>query len=233
VIDGEITEQWTVGPNQAGGYASGERSAREAGIVERNFQTRIGQERAKVERHFVAIVEVLAGLLAVHGQSAIPAELLGEMAYRIRPDSTVLLSADQRIEQLMKYLNMTAQSGFINPKPVIAEITELSGLDPSLVVIDPQPKGPEPVKVSVSKAEDLINPVFLAHLFHTGQAPTPQDLQAAIAMIQAAVASNVPVIPMEPVDPNAPPREVETPKGVNLGWEAMPRIDRRADDGGA
>ena len=233
VIDGEITEQWTVGTNQAGGYASGERSAREAGIIERNFQMRVGVERAKVERHFVAIAENLAALMALHGQAALTAEQLSAVDLSVRVDSTVLLSADQRIDQLMKALNLTAQSGHVNPHEVISEIWALSGVDPAKVVIMPQPKGPEPVKVSVSKAEDLINPIFLAHLFHTGQAPTPEDLAAAIKMIQAAMAANVPVLPMEAVDATDLPAEVATPPIANPTWEAAPRIDRRDEDGGA
>jgi hypothetical protein len=233
VIDAEITESWTVGPNQAGGYASGERSAREAGIVERNFETRVGVERGKVERHVVAIAEVLGALMALHGQSPITPEQLGSMTYSVRVDSTVLLNAEQRIEQLVRALNLTAQSGYVNPKKVISDIWELSGVDPSLVVVDPQPKGPEPVKVSISKAEDMVNPLMLAALFATNQGPTPEHLQAAINMILAAAQSTVPVIPMEAVDPNAPPRDVETPGIANSTWEAAPRIDRRSEDAGA
>jgi hypothetical protein len=40
----------------------------------------------------------------------------------------------------------------------------LLGENPNEIMIDPQPKPPEAVKVSVSKAEDLINPIFLATL---------------------------------------------------------------------
>lgn len=233
VIDGEITEDWTVGTNQAGGYASGERSAREAGIIQQNFQTRVGQERAKVERHFVAIAEVLAGLMTLHGQAALTAEQLASVEMSVRVDSTVLLSAEQRIEQITRALNLTAQSGHVNPQEPIAEIWALSGFDPSRVVITPQPKGPEPVKVSVSKAEDLVNPLFLATLFHTNQGPTPEDLAAAIKTIQTAMAGGVPIVPMEAVDPNQPPSEVETPPIANATWESAPRIDRRDEDGGA
>jgi hypothetical protein len=107
----------------------------------------------------------------------------------------VRLDAEQRIEQLTKALNLTAQSGYVNPKAVIAEIWELSGVDPSKVVIDPQPKAPEPVKVSIGSAEDIINPVMLATLMRTGQAPGPQDIAAAIKLLQTAMASSVPILP--------------------------------------
>jgi hypothetical protein len=99
IIGAEIADQWTVGPNQQSNFSTGERTAREAGIVERNFQTRVGQERAKLERHFVAIAEILGGLMALHGNSGIPVELLGAITYSVRADSTVLLDADQQIEK--------------------------------------------------------------------------------------------------------------------------------------
>jgi hypothetical protein len=133
----------------------------------------------------------------------------------------------------MKALNLTAQSGFINPQPIIAEIVELSGLDPAKVLIQPKPKGPEPVKVSIGSAEDIINPIMLATLMKTGQAPGPQELQAAIALILAAAQGPVPIMPTEPVDPNAMPAEVERPEMAHPGWESAPRLDRRAEDGGA
>jgi hypothetical protein len=102
VIDQEITDQWTVGPNQAGSFNKGERSAREASIVEKNFNTRIGLERAKVERHFLAIAEVMGGLMALHGATQIPPEVLPGITYSINVDSTVLLDADTQIERLMR-----------------------------------------------------------------------------------------------------------------------------------
>ena len=238
VIDREITDQWQVGPNQMSGFASGERSAREAGIVERNFQTRIGQERAKVERHFLAIAEVLGGLLSLHGGAAMPVELLGSLAYSIRVDSTVLLDAEQQIERLTRGLNLTAQSGYVNAKPIIEEIWELLGVNPAEhrgqpVVINPQPKAPEPIKVSIGSAEDAVNPIMLALAYQTNQGPSPEALAAAIKAIQTAALGPVPIVPMEPVDPNAPPRDIETPGLANAGWETAPRIERRAEDGGA
>ena len=231
VIGQEITDQWSTGPNQSGGFASGERSAREVGVVERNFQTRIGQDRAKVERHLLAIAEVMGGLMAVHGNAGLPVELIGSLTYSVYADSTMLLDSEQRIERLTKGLNLTGQSGFINPKPVIWKIWELLGEDPSQIVIDPQPKPPEPVKVSVSKAEDIINPVVLATLFRTGQAPNPQDLQAAVALLTAATQSGLPVIPaVEAADPNAPPRDPATPGMANADWQEQPRINKRDQD---
>ena len=239
IIKNDLTELWQVGTNQAGAFASGERSAREAGIIQQNFQRRVGQEQDKVTKFLLGIAEVLAGHLALYGTFDLPDEL-GEMrallangfSYSVRVDSTVRLDAQQRIDQLKEALNLTAQSGYVNAKPIIAEIIELSGLDPDKVVIDPQPKPPEPVKVSVSKAEDLADPMFVALLVRTQQAPTPEDVSAALKLRASVQAGMAPPVP--PSMPNSgPPAEIAVPGITNPEWEAAPRIDRRDADGGA
>jgi hypothetical protein len=239
IIKGDITEMVQVGTNQSGNFAPGERSASEAKIIQQNFQTRVGQEQDKVQKFFLGIAEVLAGHLALYGTFDLP-DQLGEMreqmanafTYSVRVDSTVRLNAEQRIEQLTRALNLTAQSGYVNPKEIISEIWELSGVDPAKVVINPQPKAPEPVKISISKAEDIINPVMLGALFATGQAPSPEHMAAALKLLTEAMQGAVPIVPpSQPTD--GPPAEVETPGIRNEGWETMPRVERRAEDGGA
>jgi len=251
VIKNDLTEMWQVGTNQAGTFSQGDRTASEARIVERNFQTRVGQERDKVTRFFVGIAECIAGLLALYGQfetadeqdlqrldTVSREELAQGFTYSVRVDSTVLLDADQRIEQLTRALNLTAQSGYVNPKPAIAEIWELSGVDPAKVMIDPQPKPPEPVKISISSAEDVINPIMLGLLMRTQQAPGKQDLQSAMQLLeQLGLSAMLGVPPAEqsvtPQDPNQPPQTgIKNPEVANPGWEAAPRIDRRDADGG-
>ena len=251
IIKNDLTELWQVGTNQSGTFASGDRTASEARIVERNFQTRVGQERDKVTRFFVGIAECLAGLLALYGQFDVAGEedqqrldtvsreeLAQGFTYSVRVDSTVLLDADQRIEQLTRALNLTAQSGYVNPKPAIAEIWELSGVDPAKVMIDPQPKLPEPVKISISSAEDIINPIMLAALMRTQQAPGVQDVSSAMHLLQqvgmaALIGVPPPTQSAQPGDPNQPPQGgIQNPEVTNPGWEAMPRIDRRDADGG-
>jgi hypothetical protein len=236
VIKGDLSEIWQVGTNQAGAFATGERSASEARIIQQNFQTRVGQERDKVTKYFLRIAEVLAGHLALYGEFELPAGIPREaiangFVYSVRADATVRQDAQQRIEQLQQFINLTGQSGYINPKPVIEEIAQLSGIDSTTVVIDPQPKPPEPVSVSVSKAEDLINPMFVALLLRTGQAPTPEDVAAAKKLLTAAGAPDAPLVPpLDPTDPNAPPPEVATPGISNPDWQAQPRIEKRAQD---
>jgi hypothetical protein len=201
----DIQEAVSVGPNQSGQYASGERSASEAQIVQASFQTEIGFQRAKVAAYFVGIMEVLAGLWCLYGviePTGIGAAIGPEGAERletwdrqainqkfvfdVRADSTVRLDAQQLLAQLTSVLNVTAQSGFINPKPLIKRIVELNGLDPAEVLIDPTPKGPEPPKISYNfKGEDLANPIVLAIINKSGQGPSPEDIEAAKAQHEA------------------------------------------------
>ena len=239
IIKNDLTEIWQVGTNQAGAFSSGERSAREAGIIQQNFQRRVGQEQDKVSKFFIGIVKVLAGHLALYGTFDLPDELgqirhelANGVSYSTRVDATVRLDAEEQIERLTRGLNLTAQSGFVNAKPIIEKIWELLGEDPAKVVIDPQPKPPEPVKVSVSNAQDLSDPVFLALLMRTQQGPHPEDLQAALKLRAASqVGMPLPTPPPAPMD--GPPRDVQTPEMANAGWDAAPRVERRTEDGGA
>lgn len=245
IIKSDLTEIWQTGTNQAGAFASGQRSAAEAKIVQQNFQTRVGQERDKVTKFFVGIAKVLAGHLSLYGTFDVPdalgiarEALSSAFTYSVRSDSTVRLDAQQRIDQLQQVLNLTAQSGFVNPGPIIAEIVELSGLDPSSVVIQPQPKPPEPVKISVSTAADLHDPLVMALLFATHQAPGPDNLQAAFKLEQTATANMTQPIPQPMPAPApdggpVPPQGVARPDMAHSGWDAAPRLDQRQEDGGA
>jgi hypothetical protein len=105
------------------------------------------------------------------------------------------------------------------------------------------------VAISIGGPEDISNPLFLAALMRTQQAPTPEDLQAAIKLLETAMAAAPPVLPPlkmgelpqpEPLPALAPalgldvaqgPPNVPGPEFPN--WEAAARIDRRSEDGGA
>src|SRR5262249_20968605 len=117
-----------------------------------------------------------------------PQTISTDCAFEVYADSTVVVDAQARIERLLKILDMTVKSGLINPAPIIAEIVELAGFDPADVVMQQPPsKGPEPLNVSFrANADALRDPIALAMLVKTNQAPGPQDLDAAKKMIAAA-----------------------------------------------
>jgi hypothetical protein len=247
VIKSDIQEALSLGPNQMGTYASGERSASEASIVDRSFQTEIGYQRAKVADFFVSIAEVLAGLLALYGDFELPSvgpdgiqrlqgwdrnQINQEFVFGIRADSTVRVDAQQRIAQLLRILDVAGKAPFVNPEPIIREIIELSNLDPATVMVEPQPKGPDQANISVRVSnEDINNPIVLALLMKTGQAPSPDELNAAKALL-AASAQGAALAGQEfPIDASqggvgqANPFEDAHPE-----WTLPPRVNKRRGD---
>jgi len=146
---------------------------------------------------------------------------------------------------------MTAKSGFVNPKPIIEEIAELSGLDPARVVVDPQPKPPEEPNISFrfSGKDDMMSPAVVAILKKHGKLPSIQDLQEAIhyleaaqnpSMAQAAQAPGpagqpgaphppgVPGAPAQPGQPAPPPHPSNLHK--NEGFSLGDRVAKRSRD---
>lgn len=254
VVKADLQEMWQTGSNQMGTFGGSDTSASEAKIVQSNFQTRSGQERARVAKMFVGVAEVMWGLMALYDdftelldeqeaqklKAAVDASAKNlEFIYNIRPDSTVLLDSEQRIQRLLRVLNMLGKSGFVDPEPIIAEIVTLSGLDPAAIVRPPQQPGPEPAKVglTLSGAADLHDPLMLAFLVHTQQAPNPTELDAAKALLIGAGQPPKMPEPQGPGGPGGPPPgpEGEQPKpGIDPksveDWNAQPRITKRPDE---
>lgn len=251
VIRGDLTEAWGIDSNQLGRFASGRRTKGEADIVQQNFATITGFQRGRVAAFFCGIAEVIAGLLAVHGEDlplppAAPPQpgqppappmdvkqLSQQFDYWVLPDSTVMLDANQRADQLMDYIDMTGKSGFVNPAPIIEEITLLKGLDPAKVMMQPQPKPDEPPQLSYrfSGAQDLTNPIVLAMLMKEDKAPSPDELKAAIALLQAAglPVSMLPPPPPTPDGAPAPAGPEMPPADARPGWTAMPSVTKRSE----
>jgi hypothetical protein len=223
----DLQEQWSLGSTQMGVFNAGERSAAEANQIGAANAARIGYERSRVAAFFVGAAEVLAGLLALYGDlDGIPEgvdrrSLAQAFTFTIRPDSTVLRDANGRLQQLSQFLNLTAKSGYVNVGPVIEEMCELSDLDPAVIMKQPEGRPPDPVNISIRNAEDVMNPIFLALLAKTGQAPGPQDLAAAQAMIAAAQGrAPIPLAPAQPPaqgDPNFGPMERITKRVEEVG----------------
>lgn len=191
VAKADLNDAWQIGPNQQGNFGNGRQSASEANLVESNFQTRIGRERAKVSKFFVSIAEVLGGLMCLFedpqsfGEGFSP-EISRALAYSILADSTVLIDSQQRLQRLVKFLDMTAKSGWVDVGSVIKEMATLSGLDPNVVVKPPTPPPPDQPNISLrlTGIQDLYQPLALAMLMKSGQAPTPELIEQAKSLIQ-------------------------------------------------
>jgi hypothetical protein len=235
IAKNDLSESWQVSPAQGGGGAR-PNSASEAQITQANFATRIGYERARVVKFFVGIAEVVGGLLSLFGQfSDDELKGLGDWdrekvasyyVYTVRADSTVLLDADQRAERLMKFLNMTAKSGYVDVMPIITELAELAGLQPADVVRPPNPPAPDPLNVSLrlSGAQDLMDPMTLAMLLQSGQAPTAESLAAAMKLIAS-------VRPAGPVPPSLVTGDGKTEPNPDAKASASAQVDVMSGQG--
>lgn len=159
-----------------------------------SFNSQIGRERAKVASFVAGIAEVLGGLMALYedptslGEGFDPS-ISKKLKCSILVDSTVLLDASQKLMRLNQFINTYAKSGWINIEPVLKEIATLTGLDPSTVVKAPSPKPPvEPnISLRLTGVEDMLNPLALAFMIKSGQAPPPEMIEQAKQLIQQAV----------------------------------------------
>ena len=228
----------------------------ESQMVGSVMQTRIAKERAKVGRFYTNIAEVLGGLIAIFEEPSSIGEgfdpiISRTLAFSILADSTVLLDSDQRLQKLMQFINFTAKSGWVKIDVVLSEIAALSGLDPSKVIVPPQPKPPvEPnISLRLTGTEDLLNPLALAFTINSGQAPSVKMIEDAKLLIQAAVTPPAMGTPIPPIigpdglpimqpgpptmpGPNGPPPEQAMPApppvgGANPQWGALDRVNTR------
>ena len=218
----DLTESWSVGPNQLGSGADVETKG-EGQQIENHFQTRLGRERAKIAKFFCSIAEVLGGLLCLYedpaqfGEGFTPA-ISRELSYSILADSTVLLDSNQRLERLINFVNFGAKSGWVNIEPVMREIAQLSGLDPNIVIQPPQPEPPVKPNISLrlTGAEDMMNPMMLAFMLQSGQAPSAELIEQAKQLISMVV------VPAPP----PPPPLIET--GIDGSTKAVPQQTQEA-----
>jgi hypothetical protein len=234
IAKADLLEMWQISPNQEG-QITGETAA-ETKIVQQELARPRNRERAKVAKFFVSVAEVLGGLLCLYE----PTESFGEgfdpvicrtLSYSILADSTVLIDSNQRLERLINFVNFGAKSGWVDIEPVMKEIATLSGLDPNVVIKPPTPKPPvEPnISLRLTGTEDMMNPLTLAFLMKSGQAPGPDLIEQAKQLIQTAVtpppnAAIPPPMPMMPPEggeggPEGPP---PLPPGVTPAMPPMP-----------
>jgi hypothetical protein len=230
----DLQEVWTVGSNQLGSGADVETKG-EATTIQDNFSTKITRERAKVASFVTGIAEVLGSLMCLYedpqqfGQGFDPS-ISQHLAYSILPDSTVVLDSNQKIARLKQYLNDYAKSGWINVEPVMREITTLVGLDHTVVVQKPQPQQPPMPNISLrlTGSKDMMNPLLLAFMLGTGQAPDQKLIEQAKQLIQTAVVATDDQ--QQAPDAGQVPPPMPTPTGeANPRMNPLPKINQRSD----
>lgn len=260
----DLMTSWQLGPNQQGTANPTDESAAAANITQQNFATRIGQERGRVAACFLSIAEQVAGQMVLYSDFPILSDqekaamqqawdqthVLHDLVFKILPDSQVVLDVNQRIKKLVDFLNITVKSGYVNPKPIITEIAELSGLDPALVVMDPQEQKDEPnVSYRFSGKDDLQNPLVVAMLMIKGDMPNIQQIEQAKQLLLAAQTPAQPPAPAQaPPDAGGPdgapdasppaegapagPKPMAPTAGAHPDWHLSSKIAQRSRDTG-
>jgi len=216
----DIANQVGLGPNQSGTVAPGDKTKAEVQIVQGNFATLIGHDRAKVSNFFLGIARTIAGYMALYSEFPMltPDEkrvmqqawdgkkFLIDLVMKIRPDSTVMIDTGARKQQLESLLNLVAKSPYATDvvKDIQAELLELNGFDPTKLK-NPPPQAPEPPKMSFSFAgkDDLINPLVMATMIKEGVAPTQPMIDQAKQLLASVLAPVAPPAP-PPMPPGGP-----------------------------
>jgi hypothetical protein len=141
----------------------------------------------------------------------------------------VLVDSQQRLERLNNFLNTYAKSGWVAIEPVLKEIATLVGLDPSAVIRAPEPQSPPPPNISLrlTGGDDMMNPLLLAFMLKTGQAPEPELVEKARALIESAVTPRPAVVSPQGT-PAGPPTNIGE---ANPEAGLLPAITKRAEDG--
>lgn len=242
IIKNDIEQLWNTGQGATGPDVE---TRAEVEAITGNMQTRIAQERAKVARFYCSIAEILGGLMCLYDD-----EQFGEgfnklfskgLRYSILPDSTVLLDSSQRLKRKLDFYNFAAKTGNVELIPLLREIAQLSGVDPSYIKQpDPLPPTVPNISLRLTGTEDMMNPLMLALLIQTGQAPDIELIEKAKKLIEASVMPSAPSEPagMQPAlgpDPGGPPTEnlgLPGPPPPAIGeampdLSAMPRVNQR------
>lgn len=226
----DLMNMWILPPSAMGQMPPGRKNQAEVQGASAGFGTVMGAEKARVQQFFLGICEVLAGFLALYSEFDILDQkekqqmeqawnrqhVLHDLVFNIRPDSMIALDPQVRIQRLTNFLNMTVKSGYVAPKSIIVEIAELNGLDPSIVVVDPTPKPPDPPQLSYrfSGADDLQNIAVMAMLVQEGKAPKPEAIEAAKKILQSMQdPTPAPELPPQPGSPGVP--GATPPTGTN------------------
>lgn len=235
IAKGDLQEQWTIGANQIGTGDEVETKG-ESNVIQSNFSTKVGRERARVASFVVGIAQVLGGLMCLYedpmsfGEGFDPA-FSQSLNFSILADSTVLLDSNQRLERLNNFVKEYATSGWVNLEPVFKEVAQLVGLDPNVVIQAPKPKPPQEPNISLrlTGGEDMMNPLLLAFLIQSGQAPKPELIEQAKKLIEMAVAAQPPMPGPPPIPQDPPPPEVGQ---ANQHMRILPNIGERSEPGG-
>lgn len=255
---GDLAETWRLGANQTGAMSYGDHTKAETNVVQQNFATGIGEERGQVASFFLGAVEVLAGWMCLYSDFPVLTDeqrtameqawdnktILHDLVLNILPDSTIVLDVNQQLDRISKFANQWGKSGYVNVKPLAIKAAELSGIDPTEVVVDPQPPKKDDPNISYrfTGKDDLMNPMVVAMLLKSGELPDASMIQQAVKLLklvnQLAAAPEAAPNPAGPE--GVPPPTPDGPQGpkpmdpaapdAHPEWTLMSTVAKRQRD---
>lgn len=232
IIEHDLDAAWSSGPNQNGYDAQGDQSATEAKIVQGAFSVQQRYEQAKVLRFFLEVAEAVGNLMQLtqtkqeyvnvlgpdRTAQMLPwtsANIPGDYIFEAKPDAALAIDVAQERQEKLGAYKLLRRDPLVKPQPIIADVLEAFGYDPTELIAPPQ--GPPPDKGNFRfsfKGEDTTNPIVLAIILKGDPSINPQDIAAAkqllmdvgfppIAALPAKAVSGTPAPP--PAPPGPPP----------------------------
>lgn len=155
VIERDLTKVNTISANQTGAQTDTTRSATEIQTVQRNADVRMEKERNRFLAGFIAGVAKVDALIkrfeTPQGQQPISG-----YSYDIKPDSGMHVDAASDRKFAVDRLNILLKEPHINVDYLLRELAPKLMLDPTQLIVQPQPPKPAPPKISfIVKGEDL------------------------------------------------------------------------------
>jgi hypothetical protein len=240
VIEGDLNQSWSMSENQIGVDTAGDTSATEATIIANASQTRLSYEQARVLRFFLEWAEAMGSLMQLFQdqekwvemkgddgaslQAWDKTKIRGDFLFEAKPDSAVKVDVNQKRIEALNLYKLVRRDPLINPQALVADLCELHGLDPTKVMAPPPQPQPKPAALRFSfTGPDLTNPAVVALVQKNSPTPlTPEDIQAAMALMNAA---GIPAMPPQLLNVPEPGQDGQPPSPEQMAEEADEKGD--------
>lgn len=248
VISHDLDEAWSMGAMQQGVQSPGDTTATEVKEISGANDTRLDMERQWVMRFFLEVAMGVGQLMQMFSDDTEYAYLVGDdgvatlrqwnkntiqgdYIFEAKPDSQLRVDVVQRRQEGLGLYKLLRKDPLIDPALLVRRVLEDHGLDPTKMIVKPQPPKPEKPKISASlKGEDMVNPIALALINKSDTPVTEADITAAKALIEGAAVPS-PALP-PPGGPGQPPPMGGVPAEHPGPPEPVQPLDRRYVTGG-
>lgn len=176
IIERDISEYWSLGPNQRGVDTETRRTATELSIMQAATDTRMDAERVKVLRWFGKGCEKLLALIQMFsdeqqyvrivGEQGLPVlmqwdktQIAGDFSIELAPDSSQRVDGATDKKNALNTFQMLGNDPLVDQLELRKWLIGKLGL-PANLVKPPQPKAPEQPQISISIKGDDLNPMM-------------------------------------------------------------------------